>query len=451
VFDTEFLCGILTKRLGLGPGSRIKLAYSGGLDSTVLLHALCALRDVLPIHLGAVHVDHGLHPRSAEWAAHCRRTCAQWGVECEVETVRVACGRRRSPEAEARNARYRALAGHVQAGEVLVTAHHLDDQAETVLLMLLRGSGVHGLAAMPLAAPFGAGLLVRPLLELPRTALRAYALAHGVEWVEDASNREQAFARNYIRHSVLPVLKRRWPAAEAALGRSARHCAEAAALADEMGAADLTLAERPYPGVIAHGGRCVSVQALRELSGARRRNLLRYWIRKAGHAVPHTRLLEALVTGLIEGEVQQGGPVRWAGAELRRYRDHLCLMSPGEALDAGFSRRWDLRSPLMLGATGLRLVSAQSRGSGLSPKRLGGEPLTVRARRGGEVCRLQGRDFHHQLKKLFQERGVPPWERQRLPLLWVGDALAAVPGVAAFEPFAATANEQGVTPIVECA
>jgi tRNA(Ile)-lysidine synthase len=449
VLDTAYLSSVLTGRLGLGPDSTIKLAYSGGLDSTVLLHALCALRRDLPLHLSAVHVDHGLHPKSAAWAAHCRRTCARWDVNCCVEVVDVARGRRRSPEAEARKARYRALERHVAAGEVLATAHHLDDQAETLLLMLLRGSGVHGLAAMPLAAPFGNGLLMRPLLDLPRESLRAYADAHGLEWVEDTSNLDQAYARNFLRHRVMPVMRERWPAAGEALARSARHCADAAGLLDEIGAADLGAALRPYPGVVGDGGCCVSVAAVRALSGARRRNLLRHWIRRAGHPLPHTSLLERLVADLVDGAAEEAGPVAWAGTEVRRYRDWLCLMSPAGALARDFSCEWDVAAPLKLPGAGLRVNAEKGRGRGLALARLKRPRLTLRARQGGEVCRLPGRGFHHRLKKLFQDRGVPPWERRRLPLLWDGDALVAVPGVAVFEPYVATADEEGVIVTVE--
>ncbi|OGI37123.1 MAG: tRNA lysidine(34) synthetase TilS, partial [Candidatus Muproteobacteria bacterium RBG_16_64_10] len=241
--DTDFspaaLARILLERLKLSPATRFQLAYSGGLDSHVLLHALAQLQRTHGLNLGAVHVDHGLQAASRDWAQHCARICAALGIPCIIERVQVPDARADGLEAAARRARYACLARHVGAGDALLTAHHLDDQAETVLLQLLRGAGVHGLAAMPAIAPFSAGVLARPLLGFTRTALAHYARAEKLQWIEDSSNRDLRRARNLVRHQVLPLLQQRWPAAVRQLAQTARHAAEAAALLDDLAGADL--------------------------------------------------------------------------------------------------------------------------------------------------------------------------------------------------------------------
>ena len=215
-------------RHGIPPSYQV--AFSGGLDSLVLLHALCALRGRLAAGVAAVHVHHGLHSDADEWDAHCQQVCDELGVAYTLLRVdgRPATGE--SPEAAARDARYRALAEWLPAGHCLLTAQHQDDQAETLLLQLLRGSGVSGLAAMPVMTGLGAGHHLRPLLEMTRPALHHYATAHALRWIEDPSNQSSAYDRKYLRHQVLPRLRERWPAVSSSLSRSAAHCAEASAL-----------------------------------------------------------------------------------------------------------------------------------------------------------------------------------------------------------------------------
>jgi len=231
-FSSEALAAVL-RRLDLTPATPLKIAYSGGLDSHVLLHALSRLRDD-GWRLSALHVDHGLQPAAGAWARHCEQVCRELALPITIERIEVRGIREHGLEAAARRARYACLARHVGPGEVLLTAHHQDDQAETLLLQLLRGSGVHGLAAMPAIAAFTAGRHARPLLEFPRRALLAYATAAGLKWIEDDSNRDDRLARNFIRNRLTPVIEERWPGAARRLGRSARHAAEAAALLDEI-------------------------------------------------------------------------------------------------------------------------------------------------------------------------------------------------------------------------
>ncbi|MFQ5937184.1 MAG: tRNA lysidine(34) synthetase TilS, partial [Acidiferrobacterales bacterium] len=220
-FSAGALGRTLTQRLGAT--SSLKVAYSGGLDSHVLLHALCQLRASAHWVISAIHVDHGLHPESARWAEHCQQVCEQLGVVCTVERIQVSDTDSLGTEAAARRLRYACFAQHIGYQDALLTAHHLDDQAETVLLQLLRGTGVRGLAGMPEVTAFSGGKLVRPLLEFTRAELAAYAESQGLHWVEDVSNRDVSYGRNFLRHQVLPLLEQRWPQASRLIARAGRH------------------------------------------------------------------------------------------------------------------------------------------------------------------------------------------------------------------------------------
>ena len=210
-FSPAILEAILVDRLGLTLATPLRVAYSGGIDSHVLLHALVALRQSATWRISAIHIDHGLQPASADWALHCRRVCSDLKIDCAVERIDVSRVKEDGVEAAARRARYACLGRRLAAGEALLTAHHRDDQAETLMLQLLRGSGIHGLAAMPEVAPFGVGRLARPLLSFTRAALKRYAACHGLEWIEDVSNEDTRLARNFLRRRVFPLLAERWP------------------------------------------------------------------------------------------------------------------------------------------------------------------------------------------------------------------------------------------------
>lgn len=409
------------------PAGRYAVAYSGGLDSHVLLHALSRCG----VGLTALHVHHGLSPNADLWAEHCQAQCRALSVPCSVLRVYVApdgSGR----EAAARNARYAALEQALGQGDILFTAHHQNDQAETLLLMLMRGAGVAGLAAMPPSRPFGDGLLARPLLGLPRATLRRYAEQHGLSWVDDESNFDTSLDRNYLRHELLPRLRQRWPAAERSVARSAAHLAEAGELLTELAATDLVKACGARSGTL-------SVNALQTLTPPRRRNLLRHWLREQGLPLPDTLHLRHIEQEVLPARPDAEPRVRWPGAEVRRYRDDLYALPPLVPAPAT-ELPWTMTEPLML-PDGRTLTADAATGSGLSTARCAGARVTVRFRAGGERCAPAGRRHTHELKKLFQEAGVPPWERERVPLLFVDDRLAQVVGYWICEPFAAGPRE----------
>jgi tRNA(Ile)-lysidine synthase len=395
---------------GLQPASYL-IAYSGGLDSTVLLHAAAGLRRELA-PLRAVHIDHGLQAVSASWTAHCQRFCAALGIEFLSVAVKVDLQQGDGLEAAARKARYAAFAGLLRSGDCLLTAHHLDDQAETVLLQLLRGCGPRGLAAMAPIDAFAAGTHARPFLGLERDALVEYAQAAALDWIDDPSNSDTRLRRNYLRHDIMPRLRRYWPAASRTLARSARHAAAAAALLDERAAEDLRDLQGPHPDML-------SVTGIRALSRPRADNVLRYWLHSLSLPLPSTTQLERVHTEMLPAPSDAMPLIGWPGGEIRRYRDWLYAMAPLAADHAGCELRWeDPRQALALPG-GAVLSARPVRGEGL---RQDLAPLIVRFRRGGEECRPAGRGRHaHSLKGLLQEAGVPPWLRGHVPLIYRAD------------------------------
>jgi len=402
------------------PDLAVCVAFSGGADSTALLAALAQLKRP-PLKLRALHVDHRLHPHSSGWAAHCRRVARALGVPLRVRTANVARARGESLEAAARAARYGLLATALAPDEALLTAHHQDDQLETVLLQLLRGAGVAGIAAMPALAAFARGRLVRPLLPWSRAELTAWVRSQGLEWIEDPGNSELRLDRNYLRVRVLPLIRERWPAAAATVTRAARHAAEAQRLLDAVGAADAARASF---------GAMLSAQRLRTLSPERRRNALRFWITAAGYLAPPASRLEEIAGPLLQARADAQPCVRWEGALLQRQADLLSLRAaPGisgrlEEVSWPWRRH---RSCALPGCGGKLTLKRDARG----PLDLDALPatLTIRARRGGERLRPVRAGPRRALKSLLQETRVPVAERARLPLIFAAETLIAVAGL----------------------
>jgi tRNA(Ile)-lysidine synthase len=413
-----------------------QVAFSGGLDSTVLLHAMAQLRDRFTLPLGAVHVHHGLQAEADAWVSHCHDACASLDVPLTVLHVDARPQRGESPEAAARQARYQALSAWLDAGHCLVTAQHQDDQAETLLLQLLRGAGVHGLAAMPLVTTLGEGTHLRPLLSFNRQTLLDYARVAGLQWVEDPSNAVPDLDRNYLRHTVLPLLRSRWPALSGSLSRSAGHAAEAAGLLD-------ALAQTDQQGAVGRQAATLSVSALLALPPARQRNLMRWWLRQQVGQVPSAAVLARVQHDVLSSRPDATPCVQWGGYAVHRYRDDLFVISQRDLQQPGTVCAWRLLERPLLLANGGRLTATPTVGTGLCQAAIAADGVEIRWRRGGEVCQPAGRAHHHTLKKLFQEAGVPPWQRAHTPLLYIADELAAVAGLWVCAPFQAGPREAG--------
>ena len=410
------------------------IAYSGGLDSSVLLD-LCAgfrERESVP-SLTAVHVNHGLHEAAGEWASHCVEVCRSLHIPCQVLQVDAAPKPGESPEEAARHARYETLSRVVQEREILLTAQHRDDQAETILLQLFRGAGLAGLSGMGAMAPFGKGLLVRPFLDSSRRSLHDYAVTHRLRWIEDASNEEIAYDRNFLRHEVMPLLKKRWPGIAKTVPRSARHCAEAQLL--------LTRLARDLCASTKHPQRnTLLISKLLSHDEATRRLIIREWIRVQGKRRPSAAVMQRIVTEAVSAEADKSPRVCWQEGEIKRFRNEIYCLSRMEPFDPHAEYDWDRQCRLMLPGNGW-LESYQRTGHGIAAGLWNSGRITVRFRSGGERCRLHGRRGHHMLKKLFQEDAVPPWVRKRMPLVYVDDELAAVGDLWLCEPFQGRCSE----------
>ncbi len=403
--------------------SRLLIAFSGGMDSHVLLHALASLRSEHPeLVLRAVHIDHGLHADATQWSQHCQTVCQNLNIECLVLRLDgTQDWRQRSLEEVAREQRYQLLSGVLQEDECLLTAHTLDDQAETVLLQMLRGAGVQGLAAMPIVKVFAKGFLARPLLDVSRKSIQDYAVNFNLQWIEDTSNTSMRFDRNYLRHQVLPLLNSRWPAVKPVLARVADHCAEASELLEQLADQDLQLAAGSVPDTL-------SISVLKTLSWNRQKNLLRFWLRKLELRVPTALKLQQLLQDFLSAAADANPQMQWPGVDIRRFADDLYAFTPLPAHNSQQILSWDLQQPLPLPARiGVLMPEAIPEALQLSPT----AAITVRFRQGGERLYLSGRQGSRSLKKLMQEWRIPPWLRDRIPLLYQDECLVAV--LAAFK------------------
>lgn len=428
-FDPE---NVIRSLQGLPAAPRYWVALSGGLDSSVLLEALARGRDSLPGELKAVHVNHGLQPGAPDWQRHCEVLCARLKLLLTTKTVQVDAHPDTGLEAAARERRYAVYREILAPGEMLLLAHHEDDQLETFFLQALRGAGVRGLAAMPAAAPFAAGTLVRPLLGYSRAELEVWAKQQGLTWVEDPSNRDTDYDRNYLRRDVLPLVKRRWPAAGITVSRSARFAAEAEVLLEELAAED---------GARYRIDLTLPVKAITELSSARSRNLLRYWLRRQGLPLPPAHKLDEILAQAQAG-ADRNPCIGWAGAEVRRYRGRLHALKPLPEAPPEFLLHQGESHDLGSGLGRLALKPAV--GEGIRAELCGPRGLRVVFRSGGEECRPTGHGHQRPLKKWLQELHVVPWLRGRLPLLYAERELLAVAGLFACEPHAAAPGEAGL-------
>ena len=394
----------------------IYIGYSGGVDSHVLLH-LCATDHKLKAKITAVYVHHGLQAEAESWAKHCQKTAQELGVGFILLRVNAVAEPGASPEEAARNARYAALKSLIGAEDVLLVAQHRDDQLETVLLQLFRGSGLRGLSAMPEHMAFGQGMMLRPLLNIAKSAIDDYARTQGLSWVEDPSNLSHDYDRNFLRLAVLPLLKQRWPACDKTVARSARHCADAQEIISE-------LAENLFQQVFNAADQTLSIVRLQSYQIPQQQLIIRQWFQALGLKMPALAFVERVQSEVLAARESSDPQLSGQGYSVRRYRDRLyCLKSAApDGVRDGIWPTWQAS----IKVSDRQSLSCVPSSAGISREQWQNAVIKIAARSGGEKIRLPGRLGCHTLKKLFQEAGIPPWEREAIPLIYLDDKLAAV-------------------------
>ena len=422
-----------------GSTSPIAIAYSGGLDSSALLHLAHAYGLQHGIAVFAFHVHHGISPNANAWLAHCESTCAALGVR--FEAARVVLEKSKSGvEAAARKLRYAAL-GAMCAGHgvpLMLTAHHLDDQAETVLLQLLRGSGTAGLSGMDAAnaAPELLAnpdlVMARPLLPVSRAELEAYVTTHAIAYVEDESNTHPRYARNALRHQVMPALAQAFPGYQERFARSAAHAQSAQRLLSELATQDLA-------GCLVDD--CIDVAKLRAMSLDRAYNMLRHWFALRAMRMPSTAWLTEMVTQLVEARHDAQMLVTHPDCHIRCHRDRLHITpklaslagqrdpdDEGVFVKTGEAFTWQGEASLAFPSYG-GILHFEEAGQGLDSAWLQGQPLLIDFRKGGERLKPAANRPTRPLKYHYQACNVPAWERERLPVVSAGKTLLFAAGI----------------------
>jgi tRNA(Ile)-lysidine synthase len=414
--------------------SSIMIGLSGGVDSAVLLHLLKELSARFSWQLSALHVHHGISRNADEWARFCADLCARHHIPLHIEHVDIEPLRAQGIEAAARKLRHAAFAR--QPCDFVALAHHADDQVETLLLQLLRGAGVRGASVMPqLAERTGSVPLVRPLLHCSRQEILDYATAHQLQWIEDESNADDSYPRNFLRHRVLPLLGERFPAYRDTLARSARHFAEASSLLDELAQQDAAQTIE---------GETLVVAALRALSPPRAKNLLRYFLHSLGAPMPQEVQLDDMLRQLCGAREDAAVCIAYGNWQVRRYQGKAYALRALGGFDRSLVLPWHGEAELDWPALNTQLHFKHTESTGISLAKLQRAPVTLRLRQGGETLRPHPNAATRAIKNLLQEHKIPPWYRDRLPLLYCGAELVCVPDVAIAAEYQAAGDEPGV-------
>lgn len=405
---------------------RVCIALSGGMDSVALLHLFAQLRTDYPLALTAVHVHHGISEHADHWAHTCQELCKQLAIPLQVCKVNLHHSAELGLEAAARAARYEVL--QQQHADFIALAHHRDDQAETLMLQLLRGAGAKGLAGMPVLRPLAnQPAYFRPLLDIDRSCILNWANQHGLHWIEDESNLDTHYARNYLRHEILPLLNQRYPAWRATLARSAQNLSDAALLLDELAQLDAIEGIREQR---------ISCHHLKQLSPPRGRNLLRYFLSMHDVAMPSQIALSEMLEQLCQAGDDRNIAIPHDGHTLHRFRHYGYLIKQSSRPAPESRWHWHGEAQLVLDALGGTLHFNHQSGTGLDLNKL--HNINIRLRRGGEMFRPDIKRPNRRLKSLLQESSIPPWQRERIPLIYSDDTLIHVPGIGTAHDWQAT-------------
>jgi tRNA(Ile)-lysidine synthase len=399
------------------PYSHLYIAYSGGVDSHVLLH-LCASVEKLKDKITAVYINHDLQVDAEFWGKHCEQISTGLNVNFIRLQVNAKADAGESPEEAARNARYAALKPLLVEGDALLVAQHSEDQLETVLLQLFRGSGLKGLSGMPESKPFGKGKLVRPLLGVPKTAIIEYAQTHDLKWIEDPSNQHTHFDRNFLRNDIIPLLKQRWPSLGETVPRSAQHCANAQSLI-------APLADELLDAAINQADKTLNIGHLESYSSLQQHLIIRQWFECLDLKMPSQAIVDRILLEIVEANKIADPVLATQGHEFRRYRGKLYCLKPAQTNLARVDLAW-FSCVSLLKISDNDYYKVITSVSGIPCEQWHNAKIRVTFRSGGETIKLPKRAGHHTLKNLYQEARVPPWERVGIPLIYLDDKLAAV-------------------------
>ena len=432
---STFLVRVFTQKKCANP--KLVLAFSGGLDSTVLLHLLVSINKILPFQLSAQHVHHGLSPNADDWADFCKEFCAKLNVPLTISKVKVEQNSGLGLEAAAREARYKALAtsaADLICPDFILLAHHQDDQAETLLLQLARGAGVKGLAGMAAIS----GKLLRPLLDVPRSDLEVYAKRHQLTWIDDESNADLRFDRNFMRHEILLKLEKQYPAIRHTLSRSAQHMADANALLDE-----LALIDAMQAGFDANKTATIGLSTLDNLSENRVNNCLRWWLAQNGLQMPSQQQLQQINQQLMHAKSDGNIAIKLKeNLTLKRYQNRAYLV-PNFPPNAPINLVWQGENVINL-PNKTKLIFSKKIGQGISLRKIENAPLRIKFREGSERFKPQLSRPHRSLKVMLQNADMPPWLREQLPLIYMDERLVIIPNVAVDAGLQANSDEMGL-------
>ncbi len=395
--------------------NRIYIGYSGGVDSHVLLHA-CAAIPELKKKITAVYIHHGLQKEADDWAIHCQQISETLDVHFLIKHVNAVATQGESPEEAARNARYNAFESLIEANDVLLIAQHREDQLETVLLQLFRGSGLKGLAGMPEKMAFGKGWLLRPLLNVGKDIINNYAIQNQLQWIEDPSNQSNVYDRNFLRQEIIPQLKQRWSSLDKTVARTAKHCAEAQVLQCKM-------TKTAFETVFNSDDKTIAIPELLTYSLIEQRLILRQWFENLALRMPSQNFVQRILDEVVAARIDSSPILAGQGITIRRYRTKLYAVT--HAL-TGFETCYWQQGKTTLTLSNQQVLTILPSECGISSELWNDAKIMVKMRQGGEKIVLPNRTGHHDLKKLFQEANIPPWQRDVMPLIYLNDELAVV-------------------------
>lgn len=442
ILDVDSLLEVLARHSALDKTTEFAVAFSGGPDTAALMNLMYEARNRHDFSLVALHIDHNLHPQSGEWAAHCEHFCESRSIPIRSTRLEQFSPHKRVPENQARIARYNWLRNQISESDVLLTGHHRNDQAETLMLNLMRSAGARGLSGIQESRRFGKGMLVRPMLRFCKTQIIAYADKHNLDYVTDPSNDDLRYDRNYLRHVILPALSERWAPAVENISQSAEFLSDARAMLEDLAKIDATTCRTSGSGYLSIGYQ-LKLDSLNALGEARQINLIRHWIRTHSLPEPARRSLDSFLETVIDRSADYA-EMDWAGFKLCLFQRNLYLaLNPGQKAQDSNKIKWNLREPLALDSVGIRLIPHSVVGRGINIDRLP-ESVSVCFRRGGERFQMPGRRHSSKLKKLLHAQCIPPWERKILPLIYGRGELIAVAPWCVSDGYTAFDGQNGI-------